>query len=103
MRAPKFPSAAAPAAAPQGGPAPQAAQSIAGQPQPERRSLQSAEAARDSATTEMAKRQETPEAWLARIAQMRKQGRNREAEDNLAEFRKRYPDYRIPAANAESR
>jgi hypothetical protein len=38
----------------------------------------------------------TPEAWLARIAELRKQGRKREADESLAEFRKRYPAYRIP-------
>jgi hypothetical protein len=39
-----------------------------------------------------------PEAWLERIAEMRKQGRTREAEESLAEFRKRYPGYKIPEA-----
>jgi len=39
-----------------------------------------------------------PEPWLARIAELRKEGRKREADDSLAEFRKRYPDYRIPEA-----
>ena len=38
----------------------------------------------------------TPEAWLARIAELRKQGRTREAEESLADFRKRHPDYKIP-------
>lgn len=40
----------------------------------------------------------TPEAWLERIAELRKQDRKREADESLAEFRKRYPDYRIPEA-----
>jgi hypothetical protein len=40
----------------------------------------------------------TPEAWLERIAELRKQGRTREAEESLAEFKKRYPDYKIPEA-----
>jgi len=39
---------------------------------------------------------QTPEAWLARIVELRKQGRRREADESLAEFRKRYPGYRIP-------
>jgi hypothetical protein len=39
-----------------------------------------------------------PEAWLARIAELRKEGRQREANESLAEFRKRYPDYKIPEA-----
>ena len=47
----------------------------------------------------LAKKSEmTPEAWLVRIAELRKEGRMREAEESLAEFRKRYPDYRIPQA-----
>jgi hypothetical protein len=45
----------------------------------------------------LAKKSElTPEAWLARIAELRKQGRAKEADESLAEFRKRYPDYKIP-------
>jgi hypothetical protein len=40
----------------------------------------------------------TPEKWLERIAELRKQGREREAQESLAEFRKRYPDYKIPEA-----
>jgi hypothetical protein len=39
---------------------------------------------------------ETPEQWLERIAQLRKEGRNEEADRQLAELRKRYPDYPIP-------
>ena len=37
-----------------------------------------------------------PEAWLERIAELRKQNRKREADESLAEFRKRYPGYKIP-------
>lgn len=39
---------------------------------------------------------QTPEAWLARIAELRKEGRQREADESLADFKKRYPDYKIP-------
>ncbi|MSQ62362.1 MAG: hypothetical protein EXR33_00745 [Betaproteobacteria bacterium] len=39
---------------------------------------------------------ETPERELERIAELRRQGRQDEADRALAEFRKRYPDYRIP-------
>jgi hypothetical protein len=39
-----------------------------------------------------------PEAWLNRIAELRKEGRGREAQESLAEFRKRYPNYKIPEA-----
>ena len=38
---------------------------------------------------------ETPEASLERIAELRKQGKHEEADKALAEFRKRYPDYRM--------
>ena len=40
----------------------------------------------------------SPEQWLQGIADLRRQGRHEEAERQLAEFRKRYPDYRIPDA-----
>ena len=39
-----------------------------------------------------------PEKWLERIEELRKQGRFDEAKTSLAEFRKRYPDYRLPDA-----
>jgi hypothetical protein len=38
----------------------------------------------------------TPEKWLERIEELRKQGKLDEARTSLAEFRKRYPDYRLP-------
>lgn len=38
----------------------------------------------------------TPEKELERIAELRKQGRHEDADKALAEFRKRFPDYRIP-------
>ena len=44
---------------------------------------------------------ESPERWLERIAQLRKDGSHEEADKALAEFRRRYPDYRIPAAMLE--
>jgi Meckel syndrome type 1 protein len=37
-----------------------------------------------------------PEHWLANIRQMMRDGRHEEALRGLAEFRKRYPDYRLP-------
>jgi hypothetical protein len=40
---------------------------------------------------------EPPERWLERIALLREQGRHEDADRQLAEFRKRYPDFRIPA------
>jgi len=39
---------------------------------------------------------DTPERSLERIAELRKDGRHDEADKALAEFRKAYPDYRIP-------
>lgn len=51
---------------------------------------------RSEVAAKLAKIELTPEAWLARIAELRKEGRRREADESLAEFRKRYPDYRIP-------
>jgi hypothetical protein len=38
----------------------------------------------------------TPEAWLDEIRQLRKQGRDKEAQDALEAFRRAYPDYRLP-------
>ena len=40
---------------------------------------------------------DTPEGELERIARLRRGGRDDEADKALAEFRKRYPDYRISA------
>jgi hypothetical protein len=44
---------------------------------------------------------ETPEKELERIARLRSEGRHEEADKALAEFRKRYPDFRIPAPMLE--
>jgi TolA-binding protein len=38
----------------------------------------------------------TPKKWLERIEELRKQGKLDEARASLAEFKKRYPDYRLP-------
>jgi len=40
--------------------------------------------------------EESPELWLKRIAELRTQGRHEEADKALAEFRQRYPDYKVP-------
>ena len=40
----------------------------------------------------------SPEAWLTRLADLKKQGRLAEFRDGLAEFRKRYPGYAVPPA-----
>jgi hypothetical protein len=39
---------------------------------------------------------ETPRDWLERIARLRREGHDKAADESLAEFRKRYPDYEIP-------
>lgn len=44
---------------------------------------------------------ESPEQWLVRIARLRELGRDEEADRELARFRERYPDYRIPEAMAK--
>jgi len=38
---------------------------------------------------------QSPEAWLERVAQLRAQGRHKEAEESFAEFRRQHPDYVI--------
>jgi TolA-binding protein len=43
----------------------------------------------------------SPEQWLQAIDDLKRQSRHDEAERELAEFRKRYPDYRIPEAILE--
>jgi len=42
--------------------------------------------------------EESPEKWLEHIARLRGEGRDAEADESLARFRRRYPDYRIPEA-----
>lgn len=44
----------------------------------------------------------SPEQWLQGIADLRRQGRHEEADTQLAEFRRRYPDYRIPEGMLDS-
>ena len=44
---------------------------------------------------------ETPQQWLERIAELRAQDRQQEADTELAQFKRRYPDYQIPAAMRE--
>jgi hypothetical protein len=58
---------------------------------------QPSQAAAPAARARMAEEEvESPERWLERIVQLRKEGRHEEAEKQLAEFRKRYPDYKVP-------
>jgi hypothetical protein len=57
-----------------------------------------ARAPEDARSDRMPSRQivEPPEKWLERIAALRKEGKHEEADKALEEFRKRYPDYKIP-------
>jgi len=117
---PAPPAAPAPAAqpesriqAPAGAPAPAASASgaLAGAAgEREQREGPARDRARElSAVRSMAKRAEapaqalaeTPERELERIAELRRQGRHDEADKALAEFRKRYPDYKIPQSMLE--
>src|SRR5437764_543378 len=54
-----------------------------------------APAARQQMQARALAKAESPEQALERIAELRKQGRDEEADKALAEFRKRYPDFRI--------
>src|SRR5262245_48302003 len=58
----------------------------------------------DQRSSSLAKREaqvEPPEKMLERIATLRREGREKEADDLYAEFKRRYPDYRIPEALRE--
>ena len=44
---------------------------------------------------------EPPERMLERIGALRREGRHKEADDLYAEFRRRFPDFRIPEAMRE--
>jgi len=58
---------------------------------------------RARASAEMAgKKDESPREWLERIARLRREGRVKEADDSLAEFRRRHPDYEIPKEMREA-
>jgi hypothetical protein len=74
-----------------------AAANAAAEPRASRPATAAAPAPRALAAAKLAE-PATPEAWLERIAELKKQGREREAEESLAEFKKRYPGYKIPEA-----
>ena len=42
--------------------------------------------------------QRSPEAWLEQISRLKREGRDKEAAEQLAEFRKAYPAYSVPEA-----
>lgn len=50
------------------------------------------------ALSKRAEETEPPERWLERIAALRREGKAKEADELYAEFRRRYPEYRIPDA-----
>ena len=52
--------------------------------------------AKSTAESGLASAAQSPEAWLERIAEMRMQGRHKEADESLAEFRRRNPAFVIP-------
>ena len=103
-----LPPAPASGPAPASAPAPAAAKSMAASrasPFAEREDLGRARAERAAPLQLSAKRTdiakaaaeaESPERALDRIAELRKAGKHDEADKALADFRKRYPDYKIP-------
>jgi len=97
MRAMQAPASPTVAASPQAreAPAPVAASALSGRL---RSATPADEAASGVAAGKISAAPQTPEQWLERIAELRKAGRDREADRSLAEFRKRYPDYRMSEA-----
>lgn len=77
-------------------PAPQAAAPAPAPESTERRS-----AAGNVAVGKIRSIPETPEQWLERIARLRAEGKDPEADESLAAFKRRYPDFEIPAAMRE--
>lgn len=78
------------------GPAPDAARASEAQPSSNLRDSAGVARSRLRAL-EPASGDDSPQAWLARIAELRRQGRTQDAEASLAEFRKRYPGYPVAA------
>jgi hypothetical protein len=67
------------------------------QPMAKPESRENAPAAAADSLSKLERRAELPpDKWLERIEELRKQGKLEEARASLAEFRKRYPDYRLP-------
>jgi hypothetical protein len=99
-RAQAAPDAAAPPAAPAAGAAPQPgarkreapAEASADRAEPAGRASAGVAVGKISAPPQ------TPEQWLERIAKLRDAGKAREADESLAEFKRRHPDYRISEA-----
>jgi hypothetical protein len=97
--APAAPAAAASALPPAPASAPPAAGNVMRAPARELKLQESA--ARPAAQAGRLSQQTveaSPERWLTHIAELRRLGRDEEADRQLAEFRRRFPDYRIPEA-----
>jgi hypothetical protein len=75
----------------------QRADAIAVQPQAFARKKQDAANVHEMAAKPAGALAESPAQWLKRIVELRREGKTKEAEEELARFRKRYPDYRLPA------
>lgn len=73
------------------------ADAIAEQPQAFARKKQDASNVPELAEKPAGALVESPARWLKRIVELRREGKTKEAEEELARFRKRYPDYRLPA------
>ncbi|HET7364313.1 MAG TPA: hypothetical protein VFJ70_12170 [Burkholderiales bacterium] len=63
--------------------------------------LQRSMGAQRSAASAALRDEVPPDEWLTRIARLRELGRDEEADKELARFRERYPDYRIPEVMAK--
>jgi hypothetical protein len=96
---------APPAAAPAMKPAPRLADSAASAASPAAEQSRQLGGLRDGTRHQYrANREdqaEPPEKMLDRIAALRREGRGKEADDLYAEFKRRFPDYRIPDAMRE--
>lgn len=73
------------------------ADAIAAQPQAFARKKQDAANVHEMADKSAGALAESPTQWLKRIVELRKEGKTKQSEEELARFRKRYPDYRLPA------
>jgi len=49
------------------------------------------------------KADEAPEVWMKSILELKQQGKTREFEEQLAQFRKRYPEFKLPEELRERR
>jgi hypothetical protein len=82
-------------APPLGKVAPQAAQPMA--PAAESRLSNAARSSRANAAKEAVEPLPQPDEWLRRIIELRRAGRNAQADDELARFRAAFPNFAVPA------